>query len=95
MTATLTLYTLTIDSDDGTFTTVSFDESELAARCRLIVQEEWSTGNDDLGAMPDDWRDAYAILQDRSWDTYLALTSHDVALPVDVVAGLQVGKVSP
>lgn len=84
--ATLKLWTLTIDSDDGTFTTVSADLAELESRCRLIVQEEWEACKTmpdwpHDGPMPNDWRDAYQVLQDASWDTYIALVAHEVTLP--------------
>lgn len=78
--ATLKLWTLTIDSDDGTITTVSADHAELAARAESVVFDEWST-DEGLGPMPEDWRDAYQVLRDRSWDTYLTILPHDVTLP--------------
>lgn len=83
--ATVKLYTLTVDSDEGSFTTVSADRAELDSRAAAICKDEWST---DDGEFPADWRDAYAILQDASWGTYISLTEHDVTvtLPEETLA---------
>jgi hypothetical protein len=77
--ARLKVFSLVIDNDSGTAVELFTSEAARDARCRAICAEAWG----EIGpAMPNDWRDAYAILSDHSCDFWLATQEHDLALPL-------------
>lgn len=69
------IWTLVIDSDDGTTTEVFTDEALLDARALAVVADEWDEPND--GPMPQHWSVAYEHLHETSYpEFWITVTEH-------------------
>jgi len=73
--ATITIYSLVIDTDGGTEVELFTDPAARDARCAKIVAEWWGEDNT---RMPADWREALAQLSDSLCDFWLVLNEHQI-----------------
>ncbi len=74
------IWTITTDTDGQLETAVAYTEGAANLACKAIMIGNWKRAERDLGEFPEDWRDAYQMMDERGDMTaYVTLEHHDLS----------------